>query len=195
MHKISSETKADALRVLTTAFKDNSGVLWVVKKDKKIKSRVVELCNYCLSVSMQKKGAYITSDHKGVALLFKSWKKQTFVNWLFGYIRLGQYCISWSRAIKIIKREAEIQRRRPKKKHLYFWMLGVEDHANGLNTIIEIRDFVYGLSRKTQLPIYAETTVLKMLTLYKRYGFKVYDQWETGDEGITVYFIYRDWNA
>jgi hypothetical protein len=74
-------------------------------------------------------------------------------------------------------------------------MLGVEDHANGLNTIIEIRDFVYAYSRKMQLPIYAETTVLKMLTLYKRYGFKVYDQWETGDEGITVYFIYRDWDA
>ncbi len=176
MNEVSQHTKPDALRVLTSAFHDNSGVLWVAKKDKKIKSRVAELCNYCLTVSMQKKGAYITSDNKGVALLFKSWKKQSFVNWLLGYIRLGQYCIGWSRAIKIIKREAEIQRRRPKKKHLYFWMLGVEDRANGLNTIIEIRDFVFALSRKMQLPIYAETTVLKMLTLIMLLYFRCGNQ-------------------
>ena len=64
----------------------------------------------------------------------------------------------------------------------------------GLNTIIDIRNFVFDYSRKSQLPIYAETTVEKYLVLYQRYGFSIYDEWETDYNGIKVWFIKRDWN-
>lgn len=195
MVSITNQNKETALKVLTTAFGNIPGVLWVVKKDRHIQKRIYVLCKFCLTVAMQKKGAFITSDNKGVALLFKSWYKQNPLQFLAGYFRLGQYCIGWSRAISIIKREHEITKRRPKHKHLYFWMIGVEDHSYGLQTIIELRDFVFDYSRKEQLPIYAETTVEKMLTLYKRYGFHVYDEWDTGKDGIKVYFIHRNWDA
>lgn len=195
MKKVDKNTKERALKILSTAFKDNQGVLAVVKKDQHITRRSIELCNFCLTVSMQKDGAYITQDQKGVSLIFKSSKKQTFINWLKGYYRLGQYCIGWSRAIKIIRRDHEIQSRRPKKKHLYFWMLAVEDYTYGLETIKNMRDFVFQLSKEEQLSIYAEATSKKTLTLYKRYGFQVYGEWKESADGPTVYFIYRDWDS
>lgn len=194
MNEILPKQHQKALAVLSNAFTNNPGVLWVIKNDHKVPQRLIALCDFCLRVAMEKKGAYITSDQKGVALLFGSKEKQKPHRWLINYIRLGQYCIGWNRAWAMIKREREIVSRRPKSEHLYFWMLGVEDHTFGLNTIIEIRDFVFALSKSRQLPIYAETTLEKTLTLYKRYGFKVYDEWETGKDGVKVYFICRDWN-
>jgi hypothetical protein len=67
------------------------------------------------------------------------------------------------------------------------------DHTNGLETIKEIRDFVFAYSKQEELSIYAETTMKSTLNLYLRYGFEIYDTWETGVDGIVVYFIWRDW--
>ena len=194
MNKITVDTAGIALDVLYTAFKDNPGVLWVVKKDKRLANRIRVLCKHCLNVSIEKDGAYITSDKKGVALVLKSWKKQRFHNWLIGYFKLGQYCIGWNRALSMIKREKKIQSRRPNTPYLYFWMLGVIDHSNGLQTIKEIRDFIFQYARHEKLPIYAETTLQSTLNLYLRYGFEIYDTWQSEEQGITVYFIRRDYD-
>ena len=194
MKSVTKSTFPIALSVLESTFHDNPGVLWVVKNDAEVLSRVDVLCKFCLKVAIEKKGAFITEDQKGVALLIKSWKKQNPWNWLIGYLRLGQYAIGWDRAMHIVKRERIIQSRRPKTKHLYFWMLAVKDHTYGLETIKKIRDFVFEYSYNEQLFIYAETTMKSTLNLYLRYGFEVYDTWETKEKGITVYFIRRHWN-
>lgn len=194
MKQINPANQKIALEILNTAFQNNPGVLWVVKNDSNQYKRITELCKYCLTVSIEKKGAYISSNKKGVALIFESPKKQKLYSFLTGYYRLGQYCIGWSRAIKIIRRERKIQQIRPNTKHLYFWMLGVKDRTYGLDTIKEIRDFTYALSYSKKLPIYAETTDVNILNLYLRYGFTIYDKWETGDNGVIVYFIQRNWN-
>ncbi|WP_425640013.1 hypothetical protein ACPUEN_09420 [Algoriphagus yeomjeoni] len=189
MLKIESHNKSLALRVLVSSFHNNPGVLWVVKKDKRIQDRIAVLCNYCLMVAMEKDGAFITSDGKGVALIFKSSKKQSLINWLLGYAKLWRSCIGWNRPWTIIRRETEITKRRPKQEHLYIWMLAVEDRSEGLNPIKEIRDFVYEYSKKEKLPIFAETAAKNMLPLYKRYGFTVYDEWK--NDGLNVWFIQR----
>tara|TARA_B100000508_G_scaffold140085_2_gene140066 strand:- start:86371 stop:86958 length:588 start_codon:yes stop_codon:yes gene_type:complete len=195
MEPVDRNSYDTALRVLNTAFQDNPGVMWVVKKDQKITSRIRELCRFCLTVSMEKEGAFITSDRKGVILMIESDKRQRFTNWLKGYKRLGQYCIGWDRAVKMINRERKIQSRRPGSKHLYVWMIAVEDHTYGLNTIREMRDFLFETSIKRELSIYAETTMKSTLNLYLRYGFEVYDTWHVDKEGMDVYFIRRDWKS
>lgn len=195
MISIDHQNRMKALKILTGAFKDNAGVLIIVKKDRKIDQRITELCSFCLNVSMQKNGAYLTDDEKGVALIVKSWYKQNPLKWLIGYIRLGQYCIGWNRALKIIRRDKEIRSRRPNQKHLYFWMIAVEDHTYGLETIKSIRDFVFKYSKEEQLPIFAEATSKKTLALYLRYGFEVYDEWQQNEDEPIVYFIKRDHSA
>lgn len=194
MIAITNKNKDIALQVLTSAFKTIPGALWILKKDNKIQKRLVVLCQFCLSVAMQKKGAFISSDNNGVALLFKSNAKQNPIMWLMGYINLGNYCIGWTRAWSIIKRERYIVSKRPKSLYLYFWMLGIKKNRNGVNTILEIKDFIFERSKKLQLPIIAETTVKKNLVMYKRYGFEVYDEWETGQNGIKIWFIQRPWD-
>lgn len=192
MQSINPENITKAEKVLYNAFIEVPGFLWILKKDKHIKLRIQHLISYCLEVSIQKNGAYISEDKQGVALLFESVKKQRWYNFLKGYFFLGQNCIGWDRAWHIYKREKEIQARKPKINHLYFWMLAVNQSENGNSTIIEIRDFCFALSKEKKLPILAETTVKKNLIIYKRYGFEIYDSWYIKQEDITVWFLKRD---
>jgi hypothetical protein len=194
MTAVGNENNDRALQILASAFDSIPSTLWIVKNDEHIHKRVLALSQFCLSVALQKNGAFISSDEKGVALIFRNGIKQTPLKWLVDYFRLGNECIGWRKAWSIIQREKTIVSKRLKIEHLYFWMLGVEDHSNGLNTIIEIRDFVFAYSRQLKLPILAETTVEKNLTLYKRYGFSVYDRWETGVDGINIWFIQRSFD-
>ena len=194
MRAVDNTSKPRALEILVKAFSTVPGALWVVKKDTKIEHRILVLCEFCLSTSMQKQGAFISSDNKGVALIFDSRKKQNPLNWLLGYIKLGNYCIGWDRAWSIIQRERTIQSKRPKSPHLYFWMLAVEDNTQGVQTIIELRDYAYKLSEKSGLPIYAETTSKRNLLMYQRYGFEVYDTWEVTNQNIIIWFLKREAN-
>ncbi len=193
MEIISKGNKNIAVDILATAFKDNAGALWVIKKDNKIQARLKVLCNFCVDVAIEKNGAYITADQKGVALMFRSNARQRLLNWLNGYLSLGNYCIGWDRAWGMIQRERKILGFRPKDEHLYFWMVGVKDNRHGVDTIIEIRDFTFRRSRELMLPIVAETTSKKNLAVYQRYGFNVYNEWHVQNQGITIWFLIRDW--
>ena len=71
MKSVTKLTFSTTLSILTSAFQDNPGVIWVVKKDHRISARVQELCRFCLTTALQKEGAFITEDQKGAALLIK----------------------------------------------------------------------------------------------------------------------------
>lgn len=193
MLQIDSNFKSHAVNILSASFQGNPSVSSVVKKDEKISARIRVLCDFCVDVSMIKQGAYLTQDGKGVALLFESNRKIGLRNTIQLYWKLGNYCIGWSRAWSIIQRNKLINSKRPPEKHLYFWMLAVEDQKYGLETIKSIRDFAFKLSRDRKLSIYAETSTEKTLQLYLRYGFEVYDTLVLND-GVKLHFIVRPWN-
>ena len=61
----------------------------------------------------------------------------------------------------------------------------------GLRGLADIRDHLFGLSKELQLPILIETTVEKMLTLYRYVGFEQYHQWHDPHDGIDVWYLER----
>lgn len=125
MKPIDAASFNKALSILSQTFQENPSVLSVVKKDDKESQRIAALCKYCIRISIEKQGAFISSCEKGVALAYDSRKKISAWKSLLNYIRLGQYCIGWDRAFTIIRRDIEIHRRRGNEPHLYFWMLAV----------------------------------------------------------------------
>jgi len=191
--KITSSTKNKAVEIVCTAFKDIDAVTSVIKYDSKKDERVKVLFDFCVSVSMEKEGAFLTSDEMGVALLFKSWKKLSFASAVSNYFKLVHYGISWERAPQMILRELRLQKRRTKEKHLYFWLLGFDNSVKDLQRMIQIRDFCFSYAKEQQLPIAAETSSKGALKMYLRYGFKIYDEWKPSEDKPTLYFIIRDW--
>jgi len=193
MLQINDALEDVAVNVLTTAFVDNPGVLAFVKKDHNVHCRVKHLCKFCIKIARKKSGAYITSNHKGVALVFDSEQKLPWFFALRWYAYLGQYSVGWLSAIPMLLREKRIKDRRLKQRAYYFWMLAIEDQSYGLNTILEIKEFVFQRSRERQMDILAETISHRTLTMYLRYGFEIYDTLNDAN-GSTIYFIRRPWN-
>ena len=72
MLPIDYTTEETALRILAASFETNPGARAFVREDHKIKSRIFHLCTFCVRVARKKQGAYITSNRKGVALMFNS---------------------------------------------------------------------------------------------------------------------------
>ena len=193
MKKITSSTKNKAVEIVCTAFKDIDAVTSVIKYDSKKEERIRVLFDFCVSVAMEKEGAFLTSDEMGVALLFKSWKKLSFASAVFNYFKLVHFGITWKRAPQMIACEFRFQKRRTNEKHLYFWLLGFDNSVKDLQRMIQIKDFCFGLSRQQQLPIAAETSSQGALKMYLRYGFRIYNEWKPGEDKPTLFFIIRDW--
>lgn len=183
-----------AIGVLSQAFRDNPGVLAFIKQDQKRDARIWHLCSFCIKVSILKQGAFISSNEKGVALMFENSIKISRWNTIKLYAQLGQYSVGWTRAIPMLRRESAILNKRTTDPALYFWMLAVEDQSNGLDTIKEVRDFVFSQSKNRKLDIIAETISKRTLTMYLRYGFHIYDEL-LDNNGLLIYFIRRPWNS
>lgn len=193
MLPIDDTTEETAIRILAASFETNPGVRAFVKDDHHIISRIFHLCTFCVRVARKKQGAYITSNRKGVALMFNSENQLAKIDALRFYAYLGQYSVGWLRAIPMLQRERIIKSYRSKGPAFYFWMLAVEDQTYGLETIIEIKEFVFQRSREHQLDIIAETISKRTLAMYLRYGFEVYHEYQDS-KGLVIYFIRRPWN-
>lgn len=100
--------------------------------------------------------------------------------------------IRLSQLFPTLKREKYIAGLRPDyKDYIYVWVLGSVPDNKNLNGLADIRDHLFGLSEKLQLPILIETTVEKVRKLYRYVGFEEYHHWEDTRAGINVWFLER----
>jgi hypothetical protein len=192
MRPVSAALVNKAIDVLAEAFRESAGVLWIIKKDQNRDQRLRALCKFCLTVSIEKGGAYITNADDGVVLIFPSTARMRWRIWLRSYFQLGRHCIGWDRAWSMIKREMTIRNKRPEARHLYCWMIGSDRAQRGVQAAVEMKNFVLRMSDELRLPIVAEATSVKALNLYGRYGFRVYDQWDVPAQKLTMWFMIRE---
>jgi hypothetical protein len=193
MRAINLHSLVKATNILAKSFESNAGVRAFVKNDGQIKDRIWFLCQFCIRVSILKKGAFLSSNEHGVALVFDNERRLKWTDSIRLYAMLGQKSIGWTRAIPMLRRENLIKQKRRADACLYFWMLAVDPDSKGTATIIEIRDAVFEESFRRKRDIIAETISERTLSMYIRYGFEIYDQF-TDKNGIVIYFIYRPWS-
>ena len=103
--------------------------------------------------------------------------------------------IRFSQLFPTLRREKYIASLRPAyEDYIYVWVLGSVPNNRSLNGLADIRDHLFGLSEKLQLPILIETTVEKVRKLYHYVGFEEYHKWEDEEAGINVWFLERKVN-
>ena len=99
------------------------------------------------------------------------------------------FSIPIKKVFQTLKREAYIKKYRFKDEHLYFWFLAVK--KGGEKAGFEMKDYLFNLSEKEQLPILLETSVERNKVIYERYGFKVYHTWPDSGNGNALWFMIR----
>lgn len=179
----------NVLNVLVNANHDNPSVLRLFKS-KPNNVELKRLFGLLISPLIIAGHVYITDNNLGVAVIYPNDYRPSLTAKL-NKLRIALGVSGLKSSLSVLKTQKKIDQRREDCPHLYFWMLAVDPSNKGLNTIIEIRDFSFSISKKTGLPILAETPMKRTKRLYERYGFNHYNS-VVDENGLKFYLLKRN---
>jgi len=179
------------ISIVSNAFEQNPRVMSMVKK--KDPSRNVRLMTeYAYQLVEKFNGIYLSKDKTTVLFYYlESQYKRSFIDYL-KYGKMFMKAIRPSQLMPTLKREKHIKSLRlDYEDFIYVWILGSDPNKTSIRGLADIRNHLFGLSEKLQLPILIETTVEKVRKLYHYVGFEEYHKWEDTEAGINVWFLER----
>lgn len=182
------------ISIVTRAFEQNPRAKAMMKKQNPTRS-VRIMTEYAYKLVEKFDGIYLSKDKTTVLFYYKkSQYKRKLIDY-FRYLKMFVQAIRPSQFFPTMKREKYIASLRPDyKDYIYVWVLGSVPNNKSLKGLADIRDHLFGLSEKFQLPILIETTVEKVRKLYHYVGFEEYHKWEDKEAGINVWFLERKVN-
>jgi len=182
------------ISIVSNAFEQNPRVMSMVKQ--KDPSRNVRLMTeYAYQLVEKFNGIYLSKDKTTVLFYYlESQYKRSFIDYL-KYGKMFMKAIRPSQLMPTLKREKHIKSLRlDYEDFIYVWILGSDPNKTSIRGLADIRNHLFGLSEKLQLPILIETTVEKVRKLYHYVGFEEYHKWEDTEAGIDVWFLERKVN-
>jgi len=182
------------ISIVSSAFEQNPRAVAMMRKKNPARS-VRLMTEYAYTLVEKFDGIYLSEDKTTVLFYYlESEYKRTLID----YLRYGEMfmkAIRFSQLIPTLKREKYIKSLRPPyEDYIYVWVLGSDPNTTSVRGLVDIRDHLFGLSEKLQLPILIETTVEKVRKLYRYVGFEEYHKWEDNEAGIDVWFLERKVN-
>lgn len=179
--------KQTAIRIIANTFQANPSVTAVIGEGGNRAKKIQRLANYAFIKAMNRKGAYLSSNEKGIALCFESTQKGGNFNELLAEVHFA-LSLPIKKIVQTLKRENYLKQHRISAPHLYFWFLGVEKGGN--QAVFELKEELFRQADALQLPIILETSVQRNKLAYERYGFEVYHEWKNDDH--TLWFMKRE---
>ena len=191
MKKAEYTDKALVVDILTKSFETNQSVNYIIKHDANRLSRIRALMDYSFEICSLFGEVFISDNKKACALILYPDKKKTTLKSVLLDIKLIVQCVGLGNIKKTIEREKLISSIQPKIPLSYLWFIGVDpieqNHGIGSNLLQSIIDF----SNQNHRPIYLETSTVKNLPWYDKFGFKIYNE---QDLSYHLYFFKRDIN-
>jgi hypothetical protein len=191
MRKAVLSDKSEFLRIISESYRSNPSVLWVLKKDRKIESRLSVLAEYCWKEGLLQEGIYFSKNGDGIAIFYPLHEKKSGIKSLFWQLRLVIRAIGISRIGTVLRRDSYIAKNRSAHKCIYFWMYAVDPKSRDGIAAREIRDFAFQMADEQRLPILAETSVPQNKKVYEHFGFQTYHQWEDPKSAMVTWFMQR----
>jgi GNAT superfamily N-acetyltransferase len=175
--------------ILTKSFDTNQSVNYIAKQDGKRLKRIRALMDYSFEVCYMFGDVFLSDDRKACALILYPDKKKTTLKSILLDIKLIFSCIGVENIKKALVRESKIKQLQPKTTMYYLWFIGVDpEHQNeGIGSIL-LHEIIND-SKNKQRPIYLETSTLKNLPWYKKYGFQIYNELELS---YKLFFLKRE---
>lgn len=165
----------------------------IVKDDRKKEKRFRYLAKYMVEKAIEKDALIVSEDGKGIAILFRtSSKDKNFWKDMIQDIKLAINVTGIKKGLKAMKSQGYVKSQRPKEgDYLYCWFWGILPDARGSDdskTAYNMKNQFYDIAKDLQLPIYAETRIRRISLAYRRYGFKLFNEWDHPSGG-KMYFL------
>ncbi len=182
MIKADLKDKDRIVDILARSFDDNKSVNYIVKQDKKRAVRMRKLMEYSFDICYLFGDVFLSEDKKGCALIVMPDKKKSTLKSIFLDIKLVASVIGLTNVIKAMSRESRINKLHPKEHFYYLWFIGVDpaEQSKGIGTAL--LNGIINEAKKENRPIYLETSTLKNIPWYEKFGFKIYNKLDFGYE-------------
>lgn len=189
MTRATREDKKLIVSILSSSFQDNKSTNYIVKQDDRRNARLQKLIEYSYEVCSLFGEVFLSNDRKACALILLPEKKRTTLRSIILDARLAFSVIGLSNIKKAMSRESKISKLHPTSLFYYLWFIGVDpaDQGKGIGT--DLLNEVIGEAAKQNRPIYLETSTLKNIPWYKKFGFVIY---HTLDFGYELYCMKRE---
>ena len=189
MRQANYEDKSLIIDILTQSFESNQSVNYIVPQDENRISRIRALMDYSFEVCRLFGDVFISKNNKACALILYPDKKKTTLKSMLLDVKLIIQCVGLKNIKKTIAREALIQKIQPKETMTYLWFIGVslEEQNKGMGSMLLQK--IIQQSIQNNRPIYLETSTIKNLPWYTKFGFKVYSE---QDLSYRLYFLKRE---
>jgi hypothetical protein len=180
--------------MVSEAFRQNPRVMAMMKKKNPARSLRL-MTEYAYQLVEKFDGIYLSEDKSTVLFYYtKKNYRRTFVDYL-KYGQMFMKAIKPSQLFPTLKREKYIKSLRPDyDDYIYVWILASDQSKTSIRGLADVRDYLFNMSENTQLPILIETTIEKILKLYKYIGFEIYHKWHDEEADISVWFLQRELN-
>jgi len=188
MRKATKEDISLVIDIISESFNNNPGVNWILKKDINKKFALKRLATYAFIKAYRRKGIYISSNGKGVAVCYNTEYKYPSLKEFWHQLYFAFTSIRITHIPAVIKRESFKKSKRPESgDYLYFWFFGVK--KGGGNAGFELKDGILKEARRLNLPLYLETAIERNKRIYERYGFTTYYYWNEKRSDIRYWFM------
>jgi hypothetical protein len=192
MERATHADKEVVVNILCKSFDDNKSVNYIIKQDSKRARRLRRLMEYSFEICYRFGDVILSNDKKGCALLVMPDKKKTNLKSILLDAKLALTCIGLSGIKKAMAREARINKVHPDLPIYYLWFIGVDPEEQNKRIGSLLLKQVIRQSEIRNRPIYLETSTIKNLPWYQKFGFTIFDEI---DFGYTLFCLKREVHA
>ena len=188
MKRAARKDKRLVIDILALQFSQVPGTTWMLRKNKHLNRNIRLLTSVAFEVSYCRQGVFIASNDEGIALCFKHNLKVFSLREVLVKLWFTTTAVKWSKFLKMLKLEKFKRSVRPKSgNYLYFWFFAVL--KGGKDAGFELKNEIFAMAKKQNLPIYAETSLPRNKAVYERYGFHTYSYWEDKKDQLKIWFM------
>jgi ribosomal protein S18 acetylase RimI-like enzyme len=180
MIRANNKDKELIVDILARSFDDNKSVNYIVKQDSKRTERLKKLMSYSFDVCHLFGDVFLSDDKKGCALIVMPDKKKTTLKSIGLDAKLVTSVIGLSNVKKAMAREARINKLHPKTPFYYLWFIGVDPSQQNKGTGTKLLTEIINEGKSKGRPIFLETSTLKNIPWYEKFGFIIYDKLDFG---------------
>jgi len=178
--------------IVAKAFSESHRLLAIMKKGN-FEKRMRVMAAYAYDLIKKFNGIYLSKDRSTVIFYYTKKQYRRSLTDFLKYFRMYLICIRPEKTFSTLKRESYVKSLRPDiPDYIYVWVLGRDPDKTSIKGLADIRDHLFEVSEKKNLPILLETTVEKVLKLYRFVGFEIYNEIYDKTIDMPVWFLKRE---
>jgi ribosomal protein S18 acetylase RimI-like enzyme len=175
--------------ILRQSFADNKSINYIIEQDSKKGFRLKHLLAYSFEICYRYGEILLSNDRKACALVIFPDKKRTTLHSIAADIKLISTSMGLGNVKKAMQREAAIKSIHPKKLLYYLWFIGVDTNEQGKGIGSALLNEILIHSNILNRTVCLETSTLKNIPWYKKFGFTIYKEL---DFGYTLYCLKKE---